>query len=139
MISTTMDVEIDEKIKQKIVEPDLYKVIFLNDNSTPMEFVIDVLIQIFKHSDTTARDLTVKIHEDGSAVVGVFSFEIAEQIAKGDARMIQGIKKLMIENTGESIRNQFTKEMRAVDSWLKPITVQESFKTFLDKKGRKNG
>ena len=44
--------------------------------------------------------------------------------------MIQGIKKLMIENTGESIRNQFTKEMRAVDSWLKPITVQESFKTF---------
>ena len=67
------------------------------------------------------------------------SFEIAEQIAKGDARMIQGIKKLMIENTGESIRNQFTKEMRAVDSWLKPITVQESFKTFLDKKGRKNG
>ena len=44
-----------------------------------MEFLIDVLIQIFKHSDTTARDITVKIHEEGSAVVGVYSFEIAEQ------------------------------------------------------------
>ena len=68
-----------EKIKQKITEPDLYKVIFLNDQATPMEFVIDVLIQIFKHSDTTARDLTVKIHEEGSAVVGVYTYEIAEQ------------------------------------------------------------
>ena len=74
-----MDVEIDEKIKQKITEPDLYKVIFLNDNTTPMEFVIDVLCQIFKHSDTTARDLTVKIHEEGSAIVGVYTYEIAEQ------------------------------------------------------------
>ena len=78
MISNVMDVEIDEKIKQKITEPDLYKVIFLNDNQTPMEFVIDVLVQIFKHSDTTARDLTIKIHEEGSAVVGVYTYEIAE-------------------------------------------------------------
>ena len=43
-----------------------------------MEFVIDVLCQIFKHSDSTARDLTVKIHEEGSAVVGVYTYEIAE-------------------------------------------------------------
>ena len=79
MISNVMDVEIDEKIKQKITETDLYKVIFLNDNQTPMEFVIDVRVQIFKHSDTTARDLTIKIHEEGSAVVGVYTYEIAEQ------------------------------------------------------------
>ena len=79
MISNVMDVEIDEKIKQKITEPDLYKVFFLNDNQTPMEFVIDVLCQIFKHSSTTARDLTVKIHEEGSAIVGVYTYEIAEQ------------------------------------------------------------
>ena len=43
----------------------------------------------------------------------------------------------MLENTGDSVREQYNKEMRAVNSWLKPITVQESFKTFLDKKGRK--
>ncbi len=79
MISNVMDVAIDEKITQKIDEPTLYKVIFLNDNATPMEFVIDVLVTIFKHSDTTARDITVKIHEEGSAVVGLYTFEIAEQ------------------------------------------------------------
>jgi len=66
------------------------------------------------------------------------TMDLAEQIAKGDARMIQGIKKLMIQNTGSTIRDQYNNEMRAVNSWLKPITVQESFKTFLDKKGRKN-
>ena len=80
MISNVMDdVAIDEKITQKIDEPNLYKVIFLNDNATPMEFVIEVLMTIFKHSETTARDITVKIHEEGSAVVGLYTFEIAEQ------------------------------------------------------------
>ena len=74
-----MDVQIDEKIKQKILEPALYKVVFLNDDLTPMEFVIECLVGIFKHTDTTARDLTVKIHEEGSAIVGVYTFEIAEQ------------------------------------------------------------
>ena len=79
MISNVMDVQIDEKIKQKNAEPNLYKVIMLNDDATPMDFVIDVLVQIFKHSETTARDLTTKIHEEGSAIVGVYTFEIAEQ------------------------------------------------------------
>tara|TARA_X000001036_G_scaffold109929_1_gene102979 strand:+ start:195 stop:503 length:309 start_codon:yes stop_codon:yes gene_type:complete len=79
MISNVMDVQIDEKIKQKILEPALYKVVFLNDDLTPMEFVIECLVGIFKHTDTTARDLTVKIHEEGSAIVGVYTFEIAEQ------------------------------------------------------------
>ena len=74
-----MDVQIDEKIKQKILEPALYKVVFLNDDQTPMEFVIECLVGIFKHTETTARDLTVKIHEEGSAIVGVYTFEIAEQ------------------------------------------------------------
>ena len=49
-----MDVQIDEKIKQKILEPALYKVVFLNDDQTPMEFVIECLVGIFKHTETTA-------------------------------------------------------------------------------------
>ena len=46
MISNVMDVQIDEKIKQKIAEPNLYKVIMLNDDATPMDFVIDVLANL---------------------------------------------------------------------------------------------
>ena len=79
MISNVMDVQIDEKIKQQILEPGMFKVVFLNDDQTPMDVVIECLIGIFKHTDETARDLTVKIHEEGSAIVGVFTFEIAEQ------------------------------------------------------------
>ena len=66
MISINMDVQIDEKIKQKITEPLKYKVIFVNDDQTPMDFVVDLLIQIFKHSQESAKDLTMKIHEEGS-------------------------------------------------------------------------
>lgn len=77
-MGTTTDIQLDEKIKQKVQEPVRWKVLFLNDDQTPMEFVIELLVQIFKHSQDTARDLTIKIHTEGSAVVGVYSFEIAE-------------------------------------------------------------
>jgi ATP-dependent Clp protease adaptor protein ClpS len=59
--------------------PSKYKVIVLNDNSTPMEFVIVMLMTVFKHSQDAAIDLTMKIHNDGSAVAGIYSYEIAEQ------------------------------------------------------------
>ncbi len=81
MISNSMDVEIDEKIKIKVTEPNMYKVVFLNDDATPMDFVIEILTGIFRHSTETARDITMEIHEQGSSVVGIYNFEIAEQKA----------------------------------------------------------
>jgi ATP-dependent Clp protease adaptor protein ClpS len=78
-MSTAVDIKIDEKIKVEVKEPGLYKVIFLNDDKTPMEFVVSLLIELFKHSENTAQTLTMKIHEEGSGVVGVYSYEIAEQ------------------------------------------------------------
>lgn len=80
-MSVELDVKIDEKIKTKIKEPTLYKVIFLNDDKTPMDFVVSLLIELYKHSEETAHALTMKIHEEGSGVVGVYSYEIAEQKA----------------------------------------------------------
>lgn len=80
-MSTAIDVKIDEKIKVQVKEPSLYKIIFLNDDHTPMEFVVSLLVELFKHSETTAHTLTMKIHEEGSGVVGVYSYEIAEQKA----------------------------------------------------------
>jgi ATP-dependent Clp protease adaptor protein ClpS len=73
------DVIIDEKIKKEIKEPSKYKVIMLNDDSTPMEWVIELLEIIFKYSRISAEELTLKIHNEGSAVVGIYSYEIAEQ------------------------------------------------------------
>ena len=76
---TDIDVQIDEKIKDLIKEPNRYNVIFLNDNSTPMEWVVDLLMRIFKHTQSSAENLTMEIHTNGSAVVGTYSYEIAEQ------------------------------------------------------------
>ena len=78
-MSTDIDVVIDEKIKQVTKEPSMYNVIMLNDNSTPMEWVIGILKEIFKHSDADAEALTMKIHNEGSAVAGTYKYEIAEQ------------------------------------------------------------
>ena len=75
---TTTDIQLDEKIKVTISEPKRWKVILLNDDSTPMEFVIGVLIEIFKHTDDTAREIMLDVHETGSGIAGVYSFEIAE-------------------------------------------------------------
>lgn len=77
-MATDVDIKLDEKIQQVIAEPKKYKVVFLNDDSTPMEFVIEILIKIFKHTQETARDITLEIHNNGSGVAGVYSFEIAE-------------------------------------------------------------
>jgi ATP-dependent Clp protease adaptor protein ClpS len=72
------DVVIDEKIKIKATEPKRWKVILLNDDTTPMEFVISLLVEIFRHTPSTANDIMMQIHETGSGVAGVYSFEIAE-------------------------------------------------------------
>lgn len=76
---TQEQVALSEKVKSEIQEPKRYKVLFLNDDQTPMEFVIELLVKVLHHSENVARDLTLEIHNSGSAVVGVFSFEIAEQ------------------------------------------------------------
>ena len=60
-------------------EPGMYKVIYINDNVTTMEFVIETLVSIFNHSPQTAQDITVNIHNEGSAVVAILPYEMAEQ------------------------------------------------------------
>ena len=77
-LMATTEVQIDEKIKQKVKEPRRWKVILLNDDHTPMDFVIGILTEIFKHSQETAAEITIEIHTNGSGIAGIYSFEIAE-------------------------------------------------------------
>lgn len=82
-----MSTELATKIKNKIAPrtdlepPPRFKVIFMNDNVTTVDFVLAVLIELYDHTEETARELTLKIHEDGSAVVAILPFEIAESKA----------------------------------------------------------
>ena len=73
------DIKIDEKIEIITEEPKKYKIVMLNDEKTPMEWVIGLLTTIFKHSQETAEKITLTIHNEGSGVVGVYTYEIAEQ------------------------------------------------------------
>lgn len=68
-----------ELVTTSLKPPSKYKVLVMNDNVTPMEFVIVMLMTVFKHNEGAAIDLTMKIHNEGSAVAGVYTYEVAEQ------------------------------------------------------------
>lgn len=73
--------ETKQKIKPNLTmqEPPLFKIIYINDDVTSMEFVVGSLITYFNYNQDTASSLTMNIHEQGSAVVAVLPYEIAEQ------------------------------------------------------------
>lgn len=75
----TTEVNVEQKTKIQVEIPSLWKVIILNDDQTPMDFVIGLLTTIFKHNEDAAREITMEVHNTGSAVAGVYSYEIAEQ------------------------------------------------------------
>lgn len=67
--------------KNKLKEPGKFKVMVLNDDYTPMDFVIAMFITVFRLPEGTAVDLTMRIHTEGSAIAGIYTYEIAEQKA----------------------------------------------------------
>jgi ATP-dependent Clp protease adaptor protein ClpS len=67
------------KPSEAVKEPPLFRVVYLNDNQTTMEFVVETLINYFDYTADTAEQITVDIHESGSAVVAVLPYEVAEQ------------------------------------------------------------
>jgi ATP-dependent Clp protease adaptor protein ClpS len=64
-----------------LTPPPSFQVIFMNDDVTTVQFVMAVLIEIFDHSESSASEVTTKIHEEGQAAVAVLPFEIAESKA----------------------------------------------------------
>ena len=72
------DVGVKLETRTRTKRPPLYKVLILNDDYTPMEFVVHVLERFFGMNHAQAFELMLTVHKKGIAVVGVFSFEIAE-------------------------------------------------------------
>jgi ATP-dependent Clp protease adaptor protein ClpS len=72
------DTTILTKPKAKTERPPLYKVMLLNDDYTPMEFVVHVLERFFGLTHAQAFEIMLTVHKKGLAVVGVFSHEVAE-------------------------------------------------------------
>ena len=72
------DIGVKLETRPKTKRPPLYKVMILNDDYTPMEFVVLVLERFFGMNNAQSIELMLTVHEKGLAVVGVFSHEIAE-------------------------------------------------------------
>lgn len=66
-----------EKTADKVKEPKHYKVIMYNDDFTTMEFVVEVLVTVFKKEQMMAEALMLDVHKKGHAVVGRYPFDIA--------------------------------------------------------------
>ncbi|MGR3637919.1 MAG: ATP-dependent Clp protease adapter ClpS [Shimia sp.] len=72
------DVGVAVKTRAKTKRPPMYKVLLLNDDYTPMEFVVHILERFFGMTHAQAFEIMLTVHKKGVAVVGVFSHEVAE-------------------------------------------------------------
>lgn len=77
----TADPQERVRTKTKIVVqvPKDFKILYLNDNVTTMEFVVHSLMKFFDYTEDGAHKITLRVHEEGSAVVAVMPYELAEQ------------------------------------------------------------
>ena len=67
-----------EEARPSIKEPPLYRVVLINDDFTPMEFVVNILEGIFGMERTRATQVMLEVHTKGKGICGVYNFEIAE-------------------------------------------------------------
>lgn len=73
------DVITKPTVDTEVKLPNLYKVIYINDNKTTFDFVIQSLMDYFKYDVATAEKAAVQVHTDGFAIVAIMPYEIAEQ------------------------------------------------------------
>ncbi len=66
-----------EKTKVRIKEPAKYQVIMLNDDFTTMDFVVSILVDIFKKDPAGAEQIMLHVHRNGRAVVGIYPYDVA--------------------------------------------------------------
>ncbi len=95
-----LDFELEEE--QQTEHLKRYKVLLLNDDYTSMDFVVDVLMDIFKHPLDNAINLMLSIHKDGKAICGVYTYELAEtkidQVTKRARENEYPLKAIMEED-----------------------------------------
>ncbi len=80
-VDPDQDYGVATKTKPKTRKPSLYKVLMLNDDYTPMEFVVLVLQRVFRMSMEDATRVMLHVHQRGVGVCGIFPYEVAESKA----------------------------------------------------------
>lgn len=67
-----------ERKEDKVERPKKYRVLILNDDYTPIEFVVNLVAKVFRRTHEEAATITLEVHNKGSSVAGVYTYEIAE-------------------------------------------------------------
>ena len=76
-ISENFDLAVEEA-RPRIKQPPLYRVVLINDDFTPMDFVVEILESVFGMERTRATQVMLEVHTKGKGICGVYNFEIAE-------------------------------------------------------------
>ena len=71
-------VGVTTRTREKTKKPDLYKVLLLNDDYTPMEFVVQILQEVFHRDKETATRIMLHVHQKGVGICGVYTYEVAD-------------------------------------------------------------
>ena len=70
--------ELDQEKSTRLQEPPMYRVLLLNDDYTPMEFVVDILMSVFRKTEEQATEIMLHVHHQGKGLCGVYSYDVAE-------------------------------------------------------------
>jgi len=76
------DSAVKERVESKRQDPTLYAVVLLNDDYTPMQFVVDVLESLFEKMPAEAHRIMMQVHVEGRGIAGVYTHEVAETKAE---------------------------------------------------------
>ncbi len=71
------DGQIKEKIREEVKEPDMYRVVLLNDDYTTTDFVVEILVSIFHKPPIEAAKIMMDVHKKGKGIVGLYTHDIA--------------------------------------------------------------
>jgi ATP-dependent Clp protease adaptor protein ClpS len=70
------ELEVDRQTR--LEEPPMYRVYLINDDYTPMDFVVDILVTVFRKSQEQATEIMLHVHHQGKGLCGIYTYEVAE-------------------------------------------------------------
>ncbi len=72
-----IDPQVKERAKTKVKPPPMYRVVLVNDDYTPREFVVYILVSVFRKDHSEARRIMITAHQGGRSLVGVYTYDVA--------------------------------------------------------------
>jgi ATP-dependent Clp protease adaptor protein ClpS len=77
-VGTKSDLDVSLENEEELLDIKRYKVVLLNDDFTSMDFVVEILMELFDHSVDSAINIMLQIHRSGRGICGLYTYEIAE-------------------------------------------------------------